>query len=101
MWICISFLPFLYLKRERRKKKNEARVFQLSLSLQMMASKYLYDEGVDEEVFNDEWAENAGVDKEEINNMELDFLDALVSFIHKTVMPYKRSAYHGHFIERI
>lgn len=46
----------------------------------MMASKYLYDEGVDEEVFNDEWAENAGLEKEEVNNMELDFLNALVSF---------------------
>ena len=48
--------------------------------VQMMASKYLYDEGVDEEVFNDEWAENAGLEKEEVNNMELDFLNALVSF---------------------
>ena len=47
--------------------------------VQMMASKYLYDEGVDEEVFNDEWAENVGMDKEEINSMELDFLDAMVS----------------------
>ena len=44
-----------------------------------MASKYLYDEGVDEEVFNDEWAENAGLEKEEVNKMELDFLDAMVS----------------------
>ena len=26
------------------------------LCLQMVASKYLYDEGEDEEVFNDEWA---------------------------------------------
>nr|KAG5702405.1 hypothetical protein BaRGS_027492 [Batillaria attramentaria] len=43
----------------------------------MMASKYLYDEGVEEEVFNDEWAENADVEKEEMNRMERDFLDAL------------------------
>ena len=50
------------------------------MCVQMMASKYLYDEGVDEEVFNDEWAENAGLEKEEVNNMELDFLNALVSF---------------------
>lgn len=31
-------------------------VRSLFVCLQMVASKYLYDEGEDEEVFNDEWA---------------------------------------------
>jgi len=44
----------------------------------MVASKYLYDEGVDEEVFNDEWAESAKIDVDEINEMERDFLAAIV-----------------------
>lgn len=43
----------------------------------MMASKYLYDEGVDEEVFNGEWAETAGMDKDEVNRMEEEFLNAM------------------------
>ena len=44
----------------------------------MVASKYLYDEGVDEEVFNDEWAESAKIEVDEINEMERDFLSAIV-----------------------
>ena len=45
----------------------------------MMASKYLYDEGVDEEVFNDEWAESADMDVEDVNTLERNFLKAIVS----------------------
>ena len=47
----------------------------------MVASKYLYDEGVDEEVFNDEWAESAKIEVDEINEMERDFLSAIVRII--------------------
>lgn len=43
-----------------------------------MASKYLYDEGVDEEVFNDEWADNTDQDVDDVNKMEVDFLQAMV-----------------------
>ena len=46
---------------------------------QMVASKYLYDEGVDEEVFNDEWADSAKMDTEEVNQIEMNFLSAIVS----------------------
>ena len=46
----------------------------------MMASKYLYDEGVDEEVFNDEWAESANMDIDQLNELERNFLKAIVSF---------------------
>ena len=45
----------------------------------MMASKYMYDEGVDEEVFNDEWADNSEQDIADVNQMEMDFLQAMVS----------------------
>ena len=45
----------------------------------MMASKFLYDEGVDEEVFNDEWANSGDVETEDVNQLELDFLAAIVS----------------------
>ncbi|KAK7490883.1 hypothetical protein BaRGS_00017939 [Batillaria attramentaria] len=73
-------MGMIYAKRLQRKrpdyvqKMSSSDLFLISM---MMASKYLYDEGVEEEVFNDEWAENADVEKEEMNRMERDFLDAL------------------------
>ncbi|XP_076460063.1 protein CNPPD1-like [Babylonia areolata] len=73
-------LSMMYARRLKRKWPDRPRKLSSSdlfLISMMMASKYLYDEGVDEEVFNDEWAENAGMDEKELNNMELDFLDAL------------------------
>ena len=45
----------------------------------MMASKYLYDEGVYEEVFNEDWAVVGMMETAEINQLEQDFLAALVS----------------------
>lgn len=44
----------------------------------MMASKFLYDEGVDDEVFNDEWAASADMETEDINQLERKFLSAIV-----------------------
>lgn len=49
--------------------------------LQMVASKYLYDEGVTEEVFNDEWAEAAGMDVSDLNELERNFLHAVVGVL--------------------
>lgn len=73
-------MGMIYAKRLQRKrpdyvgKMSSSDLFLISM---MMASKYLYDEGVDEEVFNDEWAENADMEKDEINRMEREFLDAM------------------------
>jgi len=47
--------------------------------LQMVASKYLYDEGEDEEVFNDEWGTAAKLDVHTVNTLEMNFLNAIVS----------------------
>lgn len=47
----------------------------------MMASKFLYDEGVDDEVFNDEWAASADMETEDVNELERQFLSAIVSRI--------------------
>ena len=44
----------------------------------MMASKYLYDEGTEDEVFNDEWAESASMDLEDLNRQEKNYLSAIV-----------------------
>lgn len=45
----------------------------------MVASKYLYDEGEEEEVFNDEWGAAGRLDVQTVNTLELNFLDAIVS----------------------
>lgn len=45
----------------------------------MVASKYLYDEGEEEEVFNDEWGAAGKMDVKTINNLEMNFLNAIVS----------------------
>ncbi|XP_071112232.1 uncharacterized protein [Haliotis cracherodii] len=55
-------------------KMSSSDLFFISV---MMASKYMYDEGVDEEVFNDEWAEAANMELDEVNQMERDFLSAM------------------------
>lgn len=45
----------------------------------MVASKYLYDEGEEEEVFNDEWGAAGGVAVPTLNALERGFLSAMVS----------------------
>lgn len=53
----------------------------------MVASKYLYDEGEEEEVFNDEWGAAGKLDVKTVNNLEMNFLNAIVSvcgFFHAT-----------------
>lgn len=44
----------------------------------MVASKYLYDEGEEEEVFNDEWGAAGKLDVQTVNMLELNFLSAIV-----------------------
>ena len=57
----------------------------------MMASKFMYDEGVDEEVFNDEWADAGNMDVEDINQLEREFLSAIVSCVKSSVIKRKDS----------
>lgn len=75
--VAMSMVYANRLQRKRPEYVNKMSSSDLFIISMMMASKYLYDEGVDEEVFNDEWAQTAGVDTDDINNMERDFLDAL------------------------
>lgn len=46
-----------------------------------MASKYLHDEGEDDAVSNDEWAACAGIPVKKVNEIEKEFLNAIVSLI--------------------
>lgn len=45
----------------------------------MVASKFLHDDGEEDEVFNDEWAISGGLEVKEMNRLEIEFLNAIVS----------------------
>merc|ERR1719431_449468 len=73
-------LALLYLDRLRKRNPDylntvsSADLFLVSL---LVASKFLHDDGEEDEVFNDEWATSGGVDTKELNKLELGFLSAL------------------------
>nr|XP_002737287.2 PREDICTED: protein CNPPD1-like [Saccoglossus kowalevskii] len=77
---CAFMLSMVYIERMKRTnpeylvKISSADLFLVSM---MIASKYLYDEGEEEEMYNDEWAEAAGIDVDTVNEMEIDFLAAI------------------------
>lgn len=48
----------------------------------MVASKYLYDDGEEDEVFNDEWATSAALSLADLNQAEREFLTAIVSLVN-------------------
>lgn len=45
----------------------------------MVASKFLHDDGEEDEVYNDEWANSGGIDLKDMNQLEKEFLNAIVS----------------------
>jgi len=55
---------------------------------QMVASKFLNDDGEEDEVFNSEWAEAAGLDTKDLNKKEVDFLMAIDWSVHVTPRDY-------------
>jgi len=61
------------------------------LRCQMMASKFLHDEGEEESVVNEEWATSAHMDVKELNELERNFLTALVYtstlYLHQYLVP--------------
>ncbi|CAH1788579.1 unnamed protein product [Owenia fusiformis] len=77
---CAMMLGLLYIERLKHKnpdylkKMTSSELFLISM---MLASKFMYDEGVDEEVFNDEWAASAHMNQDDLNELERDFLSAI------------------------
>merc|ERR1711936_1058655 len=73
-------LALLYLERLRKRNPDylttvsSADLFLVSL---MVASKFLHDDGEEDEVFNDEWASSGGIDTKELNRLEVKFLAAM------------------------
>lgn len=77
---CAMMLALVYIKRLRH--RNPEYLQQISSSdlfliSMMVASKYLYDEGEEEEVFNDEWGAAGKLDVQTVNTLELKFLNAI------------------------
>ncbi|XP_076755319.1 protein CNPPD1 [Xylocopa sonorina] len=84
---CSLVLALLYLERlkdcnpEYLQRVAPSELFLVSL---MVASKFLNDEGEDDEVFNTEWAESGDLTISQINQLEKDFLKAIdwTVFVH-------------------
>lgn len=77
---CSMVVSVLYARRLRQRNTkyldsmSTSDVFFISM---MMASKYMYDEGTDDEVYNDEWAASVDQEVSDVNKMEMDFLQAM------------------------
>ncbi|KAG8432251.1 hypothetical protein GDO86_016769 [Hymenochirus boettgeri] len=77
---CSMMLALIYIERIRN--RNPEYLQQISSSdlfliSMMVASKYLYDEGEEEEVFNDEWGTAGRLDVQAVNALEMNFLQAI------------------------
>ncbi|XP_071439359.1 protein CNPPD1 isoform X2 [Hetaerina americana] len=77
---CSLVLALIYVDRLREcnpkylEKTSPSKLFVVSM---MVASKFLHDDGEDDEVFNDEWAASSGIDETELNCEEREFLNAI------------------------
>nr|CAD7457941.1 unnamed protein product [Timema tahoe] len=81
---CSLVLALLYLERLKTCNPEYLRTVassELFLVSMMVASKFLNDDGEEDEVFNDEWAASAGISVKDINQIEREFLQAIVSAV--------------------
>ncbi|MBZ3880600.1 Solute carrier family 23 member 3 [Sciurus carolinensis] len=77
---CAMMLALVYIERLRHRNPDylqHVSSSDLFLISMMVASKYLYDEGEEEEVFNDEWGAAGGVAVPTLNALERSFLRAM------------------------
>lgn len=77
---CSMILAMAYIERLRCRSPDylmQVSSSDLFLVSMMVASKFLYDEGEDDEVFNEEWAASANLDNKEVNQLERHFLRAI------------------------
>uniref|UniRef100_A0A2I3GBT5 Protein CNPPD1 n=1 Tax=Nomascus leucogenys TaxID=61853 RepID=A0A2I3GBT5_NOMLE len=77
---CAMMLALVYIERLRHRNPDylqHVSSSDLFLISMMVASKYLYDEGEEEEVFNDEWGAAGGVAVSTLNALERGFLSAM------------------------
>lgn len=77
---CSMMLAMVYLDQIRHKNPHymtSVSSCDLFLVSMLVASKFLYDDGEEDEVFNNEWAASADLELKDLNLMEREFLDAL------------------------
>ncbi|XP_033113517.1 protein CNPPD1-like [Anneissia japonica] len=77
---CTLMVALIYLERLRHKNPNYLKNVasaDLFLVTMMIATKFSYDEGEDEEMFNDEWAKAGNLDTESVHKLEKEFLCAI------------------------
>ncbi|XP_076055778.1 uncharacterized protein LOC143033954 isoform X2 [Oratosquilla oratoria] len=77
---CSLIVALVYLDRLRTHNPEylaTASPSQVFLVAMLVASKYLYDDGGEDEVFNDEWAASAALPLTQLNRAERDFLIAI------------------------
>jgi hypothetical protein len=79
---CTLVAAMIYIERLRCKNPvafAQSNPNDLYLSALMVATKFLNDCGLDEFIWNDEWAEIAKTNMRRVNQLELRLLDNLVS----------------------
>lgn len=77
---CTFLVAMVYVDRVRNTDKIHFEASdpnEVYLSALVVASKYLYDGGLTEFVYNDEWAASASTSVKRVNFLELSLLDAL------------------------
>ncbi|XP_063225356.1 protein CNPPD1 [Bacillus rossius redtenbacheri] len=77
---CSLVLALLYVERLNSCNPGYLRTVpssQLFVVSMMVASKFLNDDGEEDEVFNDEWAAATGLSLKDLNRIEHDFLQAI------------------------
>jgi len=76
---CSLMLGLIYIDRLRQKSPEylqQVSSADLFIVAMLVASKFLHDDGEDG-VYNDEWAESAGIGTETVNELEREFLRAI------------------------
>ncbi|XP_057304123.1 protein CNPPD1-like [Hydractinia symbiolongicarpus] len=77
---CALMMGILYSERLRQlnpsylERVSSSDIYVVSM---LVATKFLHDEGEEEEIFNNEWAEAAGLAVSTVNKLEREFLDAM------------------------
>ncbi|XP_022093990.1 protein CNPPD1-like [Acanthaster planci] len=77
---CSLLLSMMYAQRLRESNPEyvtRIKPAELFLVSMMIATKFLYDEGEEEELYNDQWAEAAKIDVNRVHDLERDFLAAI------------------------
>lgn len=77
---CSLLLALIYVERISKSNPSylhSASSSEIFLISMLVASKFMFDEGTDDEVYNDEWSASSQVDVKHVKSLEKTFLNAL------------------------